>query len=112
MEDDINYFNFEIRGVSFHNFLRFTSIDFENILGMIASSIVKQNTKFRDALPVQERLAVTLRYLTSDDSFVSLSYLFRISNQSVSCIVPDVCEAIVYALKDYIKVSKKKKKYK
>jgi hypothetical protein len=54
------------------------------------------------AISVQGSLAQTLRFLASGDSYVSLQYLFRISKQTISCIVPEVCEALVEKLKDYI----------
>lgn len=59
----------------------------------------------REAIPVQERLAVTLRFLASGDSYMSLSYLFKISKQSIYKIVPEVCVSIIHVLKEYIKVS-------
>jgi len=82
-----------------------SSEDFEFILTKIGSKINKQDTNMRKAIPIQERLAVTLRFLTTGDSFVSLEYLFKISHQSISRIVPEVCLAIIDALKDEIKVS-------
>jgi len=66
--------------------------------------ISKKDTTFRKAISVQERLALTLRFLASGDSYISLQYLFIISKQTISCIVPKVCEAIVEKLKDYIQV--------
>lgn len=79
--------------------------DFEFILGKIGPKIRKEDTNMRKAIPIQERLAVTLRFLASGDTFTSLEYLFKISHQAIRRIVPEVCEAIMDALKDEIKVS-------
>uniref|UniRef100_A0A1B6KX11 Transposase Helix-turn-helix domain-containing protein n=1 Tax=Graphocephala atropunctata TaxID=36148 RepID=A0A1B6KX11_9HEMI len=90
---------------SFKNFLRMTSEDFEYIIGMIGHKIERKNTTFRDAIPVREKLAVTLRFLASGDSYQSLSYLFKISKSAISLFIPLVCEALIDLLQDYIKVS-------
>ncbi|KAK9728862.1 hypothetical protein QE152_g16998 [Popillia japonica] len=59
----------------------------------------------RSAISVGERLAVTLRFLASGDSYRSLSYLFRIPRQTISEIIPECCEAIYKLLKrDYMEV--------
>jgi hypothetical protein len=50
-----------------------------------------------------------LRFLASGDSYVRLQHLFKISKQVISCIVPEVCEALVEKLKDYIQVRQSKK---
>jgi len=71
---------------------------------LIGKKISKKDTDFRKAISVQERLALTLRFLASGDSHVSLQYLFKISKQATSCIVPEVCEALVEKLKVYIQV--------
>ena len=55
-------------------------------------------------ISVQERLTLTLRFLASVDSYVSLQYLFKISKQTISRIVPEVCEALVEKLMDYVQV--------
>jgi hypothetical protein len=90
----------------FKNFCRLSSSDFELILNLIGPKIQKQNTNYRLAIPIKERLAVTLRYLASGDSFTSLMYTFKISKQSISKIIIEVCEALTEGLKDYIKVRK------
>ena len=71
---------------------------------MIREKISEKDTAFRKAISVQERLALTLRFLASGDSYVSLQHLFKISNQAISCIVLKVYEALVEKLKDYIQV--------
>ncbi|CAH2016057.1 unnamed protein product [Acanthoscelides obtectus] len=70
---------------------------------MVGGKIMKQDTKFRETIPASLRLAVTLRYLASGDSFSSLMYTFRISKQVISKMVPEVCEAIISSLKQHIK---------
>lgn len=80
--------------------------DFEFLLHKIGPQIAKQDTKWRKAVPVNERLALTLRFLATGDSYKSLHYLFKISPQLISQIVPEVCSALITALRDLIKVSK------
>jgi len=89
----------------FENFCRMSSSDFEYILNKIGPDITKLDTNMRKAIPAQERLAITLRFLASGDSFVSLSYLFKVSNQCISIIVREVCDALIKKFKDEIKVS-------
>lgn len=91
---------------SFRNFVRLSKSDFEELLNLIGPTISKTNTNYRASIPPSIRLAVTLRYLASGDSFTSMMYLFKISKQSISKIVPEVCEAIIGSLKEYCKVGK------
>jgi hypothetical protein len=78
--------------------------ELEFLINLIGEKISKKNTAFWKWISVQERLALTLRFLENGDSYVSLQYLFKISKQAISCIVPEVCEALVEKLKDYIQV--------
>ncbi|XP_046975176.1 uncharacterized protein LOC124541366 [Vanessa cardui] len=64
----------------------------------------RRNTPLREAVSFQDRLAVTLRYLATGDSFTSLQYLFRISKQAISSIIPEVCQALIGGLKEQIKM--------
>ncbi|KAJ8937644.1 hypothetical protein NQ318_002158 [Aromia moschata] len=83
----------------FENFCRISATDFEYLLNKIGPVIAKNDTNMRDSIPVQERLAVTLRFLATGDSFKSLSYLFKFSPQTVSRCVGDVCRALIHELK-------------
>jgi hypothetical protein len=71
-------------------------------MNLIGEKDSKKDTASRKAISVQQRLALTLCFLASGDSYISLQYLFRISKQAISCIVPEVLEALVEKLKDYI----------
>lgn len=111
--NDADDLNLEYRcDVGFQNFFRMNNSDFENILSKIAPVIIKQDTKFRPAISVSQRLAVTLRFLATGDSYVSLGHLFKISKQAISAdIVPEVCDALTIALRDYVKVRKVQQKF-
>jgi endonuclease III-like uncharacterized protein len=87
------------------NFTRMSMADFEYVASVISSKVAKRDTYMRQAITVKERLAITLRFLATGDSFTSLQYLFRVSKQSISTTVPEVCDAIIEALQEYVKVS-------
>lgn len=86
------------------NFVRVTDSDFETLLNSISAKIAKTDTNFRKSIDVVERLAVTLRFLSSGESYRSLGDTFKISPQSISLIIPEVCEALVEVLQEYIQV--------
>ena len=78
--------------------------EFEFLIHLVEEKILKKDIIFRKATSVQERLAQTLHFLVSGDPYVSLQYLFKISKEAISCILPKVCEALVEKLKAYIQV--------
>nr|CAI5845512.1 unnamed protein product [Callosobruchus analis] len=71
---------------------------------MVGPIIRKVNTNMREAIPEKVRLAICLRYLASGDSYRSLMYTFKISDSTISLIVPEVCNALNEVLKGYVKV--------
>jgi len=89
----------------FENFLRMPSSDFSYILDQISPVISKKHTQLREPIPAKTRLAITLRFLATGDSYKSLHFLFKVSSQIISIIVPEVCAAINDLLKDEIKVT-------
>jgi len=62
----------------------------------------------REAIPISTRLAVTLRFLATGDSYHTLMYIFRLSVPAISTIIPEVCQALTRSLKGYVEVSKKR----
>lgn len=87
-----------------HNFTRMPESEFEILYSLVNAKISRSDTNFRKAITARERLLITLRFLATGDSYTSLQYLFRVSKQRISVIVPDVCDAIIEQLKDYVKV--------
>lgn len=89
----------------FQNFARMSVEDFEHLLSEVGPEIMKKDTVLRKAISTKERLLITLRFLATGDSYTSLQYLFKVSKQSISQIVPEVCLALIEALRECIKVS-------
>ena len=94
--------------VLFRNFTRMTARDFELLLQLIGPSIKKQDINIRKAIPINTRLAVTLRFLSTGDSYQTLMYIFRISVPTISTIIPEVCQTVIKSLKGYVEVSEKR----
>ncbi|CAK1595085.1 unnamed protein product [Parnassius mnemosyne] len=90
---------------TFENFCRMSQDDFTFLLNKIGPHISKIDTNMRQCIPIQERFAIALRFLATGGSYKSLSYLFKVSKQTVSRCIVDVCKAIIQELKEEIKVS-------
>lgn len=74
------------------------------LLTLVEPNIRKENTKFRKAIPSNERLALTLRHLAIGDSFANLLLVFKISKSSITHIILEVCTAIIEVIQDYIQI--------
>ncbi|CAH1993077.1 unnamed protein product [Acanthoscelides obtectus] len=75
-----------------------------SLTNLLNDKISKQDIQLRKAIPARIRLAITLRYLATGDDFQSLHFLFKISPQLISNIIPEVCSALNEVLKDEIKL--------
>ena len=62
--------------------------------------IEKQATRMRMPIPVDEKLAVTLSYLATGESFESLMYQFCIHRTTLSLFIPIVCQTLYETLKE------------
>ncbi|XP_054744317.1 uncharacterized protein LOC129248716 [Anastrepha obliqua] len=89
---------------SYRNFLRVSKSQFDYLLSLIANEIQRSDSTMRAAIPAAEKLALTLRFLSTGESYVSLDYQIRVSKSSISIIVPEVCSALYNKLKSsYLK---------
>ncbi len=68
---------------------------FQELLNRLEPAITMKDTFYRMALHSRLRWAITLRFLATRDSYHSLMYGFRVSYNTISCIVREVCSAII-----------------
>eukprot|EP00745_Piridium_sociabile_P033516 TRINITY_DN57481_c0_g1_i1.p1 TRINITY_DN57481_c0_g1~~TRINITY_DN57481_c0_g1_i1.p1 ORF type:complete len:488 (-),score=103.76 TRINITY_DN57481_c0_g1_i1:251-1714(-) len=92
---DINQRDMDHR--MFKNYTRISLDMFLEMLDRIRPDITKEDTRMRSALEPGLKLAVTLRYMATGDSYPSLAYSFRVSVPSICNFLPAVCQAIIDA---------------
>ncbi|PSN37440.1 hypothetical protein C0J52_23152 [Blattella germanica] len=84
------------------------SVNFMLLLSLIKLRIAKQYTVMRESTPAHIRLALTLRFLATGETYTSLMYSTKIPVTTIAKIVPNVCKAIFECLGDkYLKVTPK-----
>lgn len=89
----------------FKNYLRMTEDEYKYLIDLVSPLIQKKNTVLRESIPVEDRLAVTLRYLATGRSFEDLKFSAIISAQTLGRIIPETCRAIYETLREsYLKV--------
>ena len=64
----------------------------------LEQSIIKFNTRFRKAISVQHRVAITLWVLATTTEYRTIAQLFGVARCTVCCIVKETCTAIVKVL--------------
>ncbi|XP_041373464.1 uncharacterized protein LOC121386580 [Gigantopelta aegis] len=79
----------------FKGYLRIEPAMFHEMLKRLTDSLEKTKTNWRTPLGVDLKLAVTIRYLASGDSHRSLAYSFRVTHNTISKVVREVCASIV-----------------
>ncbi|XP_057310152.1 uncharacterized protein LOC130648138 [Hydractinia symbiolongicarpus] len=72
---------------------RMSPTRFEHLLSLIAPIITKCSLR-REAISPSERLCLTLPYLVTGDSQVSIACSYRVSPTSITRIVAETCEAL------------------
>ncbi|XP_057307667.1 uncharacterized protein LOC130645634 [Hydractinia symbiolongicarpus] len=83
----------------FFRYLRMSPDRFEHLLSLVGPVIQRQDTHMRESISAEQRLVITIRYLSSGDAQQSLCYSFRISKSTISSIISETCIAIYEQLK-------------
>ncbi|XP_040203872.1 putative nuclease HARBI1 [Rana temporaria] len=87
----------------FRNYLHMTDACFHQLFALLSPYIKKRDTCMRTAIPAEQRLIATLRYLATGRSLQDLKSTTGISPQALGLIIPETCSAIIQVLqKDYI----------
>ena len=76
----------------YKNFIRLSPELFYELVDRLR--IEKQLTFFRVPLSAGLKIALTLRYLASEECDKSLEYGFRLAHNTISSVIPEVCDAI------------------
>jgi acyl-CoA thioesterase FadM len=69
----------EVDGPSYRRYMRMDRCHFQDLVERVAPFISRCNTKFHDAISVEERLAVTLRFLATGRSTKKFVYAMQIA---------------------------------
>ncbi|XP_073404157.1 uncharacterized protein [Dendrobates tinctorius] len=78
----------------FADYTRMSQESFLDLLGMVEGNIRRRDTQLRRAIPPEERLLVTLRFLATGESLSSLHFQYRLGISTLSGIVADTCRAL------------------
>ena len=71
---------------SFKHYMRMDVNSFRHLVEVTSPRIVKRNTRMRSPISPSERLALTLRFLATGETFRSLEFQFRVSRTAISYI--------------------------
>ena len=67
----------------------------------------------RKTITAEERLAVTLRFLATGNTYSDLVFLFRMHTSTIGGIIPEVCQALYHYLKsEYLWLPNTKEEWK
>ena len=78
----------------YKNFMRMSPELFNTILDGVAPLITKKDSRFRSPIGADIRLALTLRFLASGETYPSLQFAFRIQRSTICLIIKETCDAI------------------
>ena len=78
----------------YFRYVQMTSDRQEFLLSLSAPLITKLLTNYKEPIPPEQRLSLTLRHLAAGESQISLKLQYHIRQQTFSKIIPEACKAI------------------
>lgn len=77
----------------YRNFLRLDEDFFNQIVEQVRPHLQRETTFWREPLDVGLRVAITLRFLATDNTY-KRGYSFRVAPNTISKFIPETCRAI------------------
>ena len=77
---------------------RMSQATFIYVCNKLRSAIEKNDTEMRNAVPVEQRVALTLWFLATNADYRTIGHLFGVSKPTVCVITKEVCAAIAKVL--------------
>ncbi|MCL4138429.1 UNVERIFIED_CONTAM: hypothetical protein GTU68_042216, partial [Idotea baltica] len=78
----------------YRQYLKIDTNSFYKLFDLIKPLVQRKNTVMRECISTTERLAITLRYLALGETQKALAKEFRIAQNTISGIIPEVCQAL------------------
>ena len=64
------------------------------VIALMEPLVTKEDTNYRKSISPAEHLALTIRFLATGESQISLSFSFQIGKSTVSKIIAETCDAL------------------
>ena len=79
---------------SFYRYFHLSRQRFDNLLSVVVPLVKWQYTRYHEAKPPDERLAITLWSLVTGDSMQTISFNYRVVLSTVYGIIDTTCDAL------------------
>ena len=98
---DLRLFDHEM----FLKYFRMSPTTYEKLLSFVATDLTKETTRMREPICPGQRVAITLKYLTTGNAHTTIAASYRVSPTTVGRIIHETCSAIWNRLSEqnYIK---------
>ncbi|XP_060872557.1 uncharacterized protein LOC132946531 [Metopolophium dirhodum] len=78
----------------FFEYYRMSLTSFDELLEIIRPSLTKQHTNMRNPICVEQRLTITIKYLSTGTCFKALQFDFHVGKSTIAEIVRETCVII------------------
>ncbi|XP_071997852.1 uncharacterized protein [Engystomops pustulosus] len=83
----------------FQEFIQMSTSAFDGLLDLLRPQLTMQQTLLRRCISPEQRLLITLRFLSTGETYSSLHQLFHVGKSTISGIVRTTCELLFQNLR-------------